>query len=102
MARTFRHRSPKLLNAIRRNRHTDTTVHAWRDPNSKYGRHDLAVLRGQDGAIPGDKCQTATIDGEGGYRLNNHDYIYSKNRVSEPDKKRRSAGKILIRRALEG
>lgn len=102
MARTFRNRCPKLLQSIERNRHVDTTVQAWRAPNSKYGRHDLAVLRRQDGAIQMDKCQTATIDNEGGYRLNNHDYIYSKNRVTEPDKKRRSAGKMLIRRALEG
>jgi len=103
MARTYRRRDPSLIQAIERNRHTDTTVQAWRDPAyiGRYGRHDLAILRGQDGAIQMDKCQTATIDNEGGYKLNGHDYIYSKHQVREPKKKLRAAGKYMIRNQLQ-
>jgi hypothetical protein len=103
MGKTVRNRCPKLLAAIRRNLHIDTTVQSWRDDRykSRYGRHDEAILRGQDGAIQMDKCQTATIDSEGGYKLNGHDYIYSKNSVTEPKRKARAAGKALIRSQLD-
>lgn len=101
MARTYRQRDPGLLQAIRRNRHNDTTVQAWRPANSKYSRHDLAVLRGQDGAIKMDKCQDANIDNDGGFKLNGHDWIYFKNNTREVRRKRREAGKKQISRALE-
>jgi hypothetical protein len=96
MARTYRNRDAGLIKAIHRNRQRDAAgLWAWR------GRKDDAILRGQDGAIQMDKCQTATIDNEGGFKLNGHDYIYRKSQVKEPQRKQRQAGKNIIRRSLE-
>jgi hypothetical protein len=97
MARTYRKNDPKLVANIRRNRELkDAGLWSW------DGRHDDAILRGQDGAIIYDKCQTATVDNEGGYKLNDHSYIYHKSKVKEPQKKLRTAGKNLIRSQLNG
>ena len=97
MSRTIRKNCPKLIKSIHRNRQRDAAgLWAWGT------NKDDAILRGQDGAIRYDKCQTANVDNEGGYKLNNHDYIYSKNRVTEPARKQRQAGKHLISRQLEG
>lgn len=101
MSRTYRKRDVGLINAIKRNRHTDTTVQAWRAENSRFGRHDLAILRGQDGAIKMDKCQDANIDSEGGFKLNGHDWTYFKNNTREVRRKRRNAGKLAIRSQME-
>ncbi len=100
MARTYRRRDPSLISAIKRNRHIDTTVQAFRCENSRYGRHDLAILRGQDGAIKMDKCQDANIDNDGGFKLNGHDWTYFKNNTREVRRKRREAGKKQINRSL--
>ena len=102
MSRTYRRRDPSLISAIKRNNHIDTTVQAWRPANSRYGRHDLAILRGQDGAIKMDKCQDAQIDNEGGFKLNGHDWTYFKNNTREVRRKRRNAGKLSIRSQLNG
>jgi len=103
MARTYRRRDPGLVKAIKRNAHIDTTVQAYRSSDyiNRFSRHNAAILRGQDGAIQMDKCQTASIDSEGGFKLNGHDYIYRKSKVKEPHRKLRQAGKNLIRRHLE-
>ena len=103
MSRTRRRRDPGLVKAIKRNAHLDTTVQAFRSENwqKRYGRQDAAILRGDDGAIRMDKCQTATIDSEGGFKLNGHDYTYSKNNTREVRRRRRSAGKHQLRRQLE-
>jgi len=96
MARTYRNRDVGLVKAIHRNRQrANAGLWAWN------GRRDDAILRGQDGAIQMDKCQTASIDSEGGFKLNGHDYIYRKSKVKEPHRKLRQAGKNLIRRHLE-
>lgn len=103
MARTYRRRDPGLVQAIKRNHANDNTVQAFRSPEYKarYGRHDEAILRGQDGAIKMDKCQDANIDGAGGFKLNGHDWTYFKNNTREVRRKRREAGKKQIRRGLE-
>lgn len=96
MARTYRRRDPGLVKAIHRNRQRRADgLFGWE------GRHTDGILRGQDGAIKTDKCQTAYIDSEGGYKLNNRCYIYSKSRVSQPQRKLRRAGKAAIARQLE-
>jgi hypothetical protein len=102
MARTFRRRSPGLIQAIERNNANDNTVQAFRSPEyiSRFGRHDAAILRGQDGAIKMDKCQDANIDNDGGFKLNGHDWTYFKNNTREVRRKRREAGKNQIRNAL--
>lgn len=102
MARTYRRRDPSLIAAIRRNAHIDETVQAYRSPEyiNRFGRHDAAILRGQDGAIKMDKCQDATIDNEGGFKLNGHDWTYFKNNTREVRRKRRNAGKLEIRNQL--
>lgn len=104
MARTYRRRDPGLIKSIKRNIANDETVQAFRSPEyiNRYGRHDAAILRGQDGGIKMDKCQTATIDNEGGFKLNGHDWTYFKNNTREVRRKRREAGKKIIQRALEG
>lgn len=96
MARTYRRRDPGLVKAIHRNRQRRADgLFGWE------GRHTDGILRGQDGAIKTDKCQTAYIDSEGGYKLNNRCYIYSKNQVNKPARRQRQAGKNIIRRQLE-
>lgn len=102
MARTYRRRDPGLVKAIRRNIANDETVQAFRTPEyiNRYHRHDAAILRGQDGAIKMDKCQDANIDGEGGFKLNGHDWTYFKNNTREVRRKRREAGKLAIRSQL--
>ena len=102
MARTYRRRDPGLIQAIRRNIANDDTIHAFRSAEyiNRYGRHDAAILRGQDGAICMDKCQDANIDNHGGFKLNGHDWTYFKNNTREVRRKRREAGKNYIRAAL--
>lgn len=103
MSRTHRRRDPGLVKAIKRNLHIDNTVQSFRSESyrNRYSRQDAAILRGDDGAIQMSKCQTATIDGEGGFKLNGHDYTYRKNTTREVRRRRRAAGKNLIRRQLE-
>ena len=101
MARTRRKSCPKLLQSIRRNQHIDTTEQAWSSSLSRYRRHDAAILRGQDGAIIHDKCQTASIDSEGGYKLNGHNWLYRKKLATDQRGKMRAAGKNAVRRQLE-
>lgn len=72
-------------------------ISCWDNVN----RHHSAILRGDDGAIASDKCQTATIDREGGYKLNHRSYLYQKSKTKNPQKKARQAGKNLIKRQLE-
>lgn len=102
MARTYRRRDPSLVAAIHRNHAIDKTVQAFRSPQyiNRYGRHDAAILRGQDGAIKMDKCQDANIDNDGGFKLNGHDWTYFKNNTREVRRKRREAGKLEIRSQL--
>ena len=96
MSRTIRKNSPKLLKNIRRNRALEGHgLWSW------HGRSDDKVLRGQDGAIRYDKCQTADLDGEGGIKLDGSSVVYSKGRSNEPTRKARRAGKILAARQLE-
>lgn len=104
MARTYRRRDPSLIKAIHRNIANDDTVQAFRSAEyiNRYGRHDAAILRGQDGAIKMDKCQDANIDSEGGFKLNGHDWTYFKNNTREVRRKRREAGKHQIRSQLNG
>ena len=97
MSRTIRKNSPKLINSIHRNRALDTHgLWSWKT------RKDDKILRGQDGAIRYDKCQTSDLDNEGGVKLDNSSYVYTKSRVTEPARKARRAGKILIDRQLNG
>lgn len=96
MSRTIRKNSPKLINSIHRNRGLDAAgLWAWRT------RDENKILRGQDGARRYDKCQTADLDNEGGIKLDGSSIVASKGRSTEPTRKARRAGKILIARQLE-
>lgn len=103
MSRTGRRRDPGLVKSIKRNAQIDATVQSFRSEayQKRYQRQNDAILRGDDGAIQMSKCQTATIDGEGGFKLNGHDYTYRKNNTREVRRRRRNAGKNLMRRQLE-
>lgn len=96
MARTIRKNDPKLIGSIRRNRALEAAgMWSWTI------RAADKILRGQDGAIRYDKCQTADLDNEGGVKLDRSSVIYSKGRSAEPKRKLRRAGKILAARQLE-
>lgn len=103
MSRTIRKNNPKLVRAILRNRAEDATVQAWRPSNAnhRWNRHNDAILRGQDGVVRSDKCQTAQIDSEGGYKLDTWSECHSKHHGKEATRKLRLAGKILAVRQLE-
>ena len=103
MSRTIRKNNPKLVRAILRNRTLEDTVHDWRPGNYNplWDRHSDAILRGQDGVVRSDKCQTAQIDSEGGYKLDTWSECHSKHHGKEATRKLRRAGKILATRQLE-
>lgn len=67
-----------------------------------YIRRARRVLRGNDGAIRSDKCQTAQIDAEGGYKLDTWSECPSKHHGKEAKRKLRRAGKALILSQLNG
>jgi hypothetical protein len=69
---------------------------------SDRGRRFAArVLRGDDGAIRSNKCQTAHIDSEGGFKLDTWSECPGKKNGREAKRRSRQAGKILIARQLE-
>lgn len=103
MSRTIRKNNPKLVRSILRNRAEDATVQAWRPSNlnHRWNRHNDALLRGQDGVVRSDKCQTAQIDSEGGYKLDTSSECHTKHHGREAKRKLRRTGKIQITRQLE-
>lgn len=97
MGKTVRKVNPRLERSIRRNRARDA-VQGYTN-SAGYERRTGRILRGNDGAISHDKCQTASVDAEGGFKLN----TWSECPVKvgkEVNKLRRKAGKNLIRAQL--
>jgi hypothetical protein len=71
------------------------------DHTDRFLRFAGRVLRGNDGAIHSDKCQTAQIDSEGGFKLDTWSECPGKKNGREAIRKYRRAGKILVQRQLE-
>jgi len=97
MGKTVRKVNPRLELSIRRNRALDAVLGYAN--HEGYERRTDRILRGNDGAISYDKCQTASVDVEGGFKLN----TWSECPVKigkEVKKLRRKAGKNLIRAQL--
>jgi hypothetical protein len=65
----------------------------------RYRRNAALRLRGIR-SYRSDKCQTAQIDSEGGYRLDTWSECPSKSNGTEATRKMRRAGKILAQRQL--
>lgn len=94
MGKTIRKVHPQLAQAIRRNQAHDEIRGYANNPG--YDRRNARILRGNDGAISYDKCQTATIDSEGGYKLDTWSECHAKHHGKEAKRKLRRAGKNLI------
>ncbi len=99
MSKTIRRVNPKLKQSILRNKARDAAD--IRPLHPDYVRRQDRILRGQDGAISYDKCQTAHIDSEGGYKLDTWSECHAKHHGQEAKRKLRRAGKILAARQLE-
>jgi hypothetical protein len=103
------------MSRTRRQHDFRTTRHARRDVQGYVGwggrfypfeengdmskRRTLAILRGDDGRIRYDKCSTARIDSEGGWKLDT--WSESPSKHNDAHRRRRKADKILARRQLE-
>ena len=76
-------------------------VYPFEENSDMSKRRTLAILRGDDGRIRYDKCQTATIDSEGSYKLDTWSECQDKHYGKEAKRRFRKAGKILTKRQLE-
>lgn len=93
MSRTRRAHNPRLIAAVKRNRAGEPDV------DNLWSRNSDGILRGDDGRLSYDKCNSARTDGEGGFALNTWDESRSKH--SDVNRQRRRAGKVLAKRQLE-
>lgn len=102
MSRTRRQHDFRTTRYARR----EVAGHAWGgrvypfEENSQGSqRRTLAILRGDDGRISYDKCSTARIDSQGGWKLDT--WSESPSKHNDAHRRRRKADKILARRQLE-
>ena len=100
MARTHRKHDPKLVQNIRRSLERDPPKNVA-GGETAWVRREEGVLRGDDGRMSYDKCQTASIDNEGGYKLDTWSECPNKHHGKEARRRLRKAGKILAKRQLE-
>lgn len=84
-----------------RNARWGARVLAEDDHSPRFRRMASRVVNGRDGAIRSNKCQTAQIDSEGGFKLDTWSECLGKSSGREATRKARRAGKILAQRQLE-
>lgn len=102
MSRTIRKHDYR----VRSNAQRDVSGRTWggklyefADNHPMSQRRTLAILRGDDGRISYDKCSTARIDDEGGWKLDT--WSESPTKHNDAHRRRRKADKILAKRQLE-
>lgn len=102
MSRTYRRHDYRVSQNARRDREGrswDGRFYPFEDNHQMAQRRTLAILRGDDGRISYDKCSTARIDDEGGWKLDT--WSESPSKHNDAHRRRRKADKILARRQLE-
>lgn len=102
MSRTHRRHDARTVRWARREKEGATIcgqVYPFEDNSDMAKRRTLAILRGDDGRISYDKCSTARIDSEGGWKLDT--WSESPSKHNDAHRRRRKADKILARRQLE-
>lgn len=102
MSRTHRRHDFRITRYARREiegRGYDGRIYPFEENGDMSKRRTLAILRGDDGRISYDKCQSARIDSEGGWKLDT--WSESPSKHNDAHRRRRKADKILARRQLE-
>ena len=74
-------------------------VHPFEENGDMFKRRTMGILRGDDGRMTYDKCASARIDNEGGWKLDT--WSESPSKHNDAHRRRRQADKVLIKRQLE-